>query len=51
MCAWQADRVIVMGLARGADLPALADLRRVGWEDLTRFPGIGIKTAKFFVLH
>ncbi len=28
-----------------------ADLRRCGWEDLTRFPGIGIKTAKFFVLH
>ncbi len=28
-----------------------ADLRRCAWEDLTRFPGIGIKTAKFFVLH
>ena len=28
-----------------------ADLRTVAWEELTRFPGIGIKTAKFFVLH
>lgn len=28
-----------------------ADLRACTWEDLTRFPGIGIKTAKFFVLH
>jgi hypothetical protein len=28
-----------------------ADLRACGWEELTRFPGIGIKTAKFFVLH
>ncbi len=28
-----------------------ADLRRCAWEELTRFPGIGIKTAKFFVLH
>ncbi len=28
-----------------------ADLGTCGWEDLTRFPGIGIKTAKFFVLH
>jgi len=28
-----------------------ADLRACAWEDLTRFPGIGIKTAKFFVLH
>jgi hypothetical protein len=28
-----------------------ADLATCGWEDLTRFPGIGIKTAKFFVLH
>ena len=28
-----------------------ADLRAVGWEELTRFPGIGIKSAKFFVLH
>jgi len=28
-----------------------ADLRACPWEDLTRYPGIGIKTAKFFVLH
>jgi hypothetical protein len=28
-----------------------ADLRACAWEDLTRFPGIGIKSAKFFVLH
>jgi hypothetical protein len=28
-----------------------ADLRACAWEELTRFPGIGIKTAKFFVLH
>jgi hypothetical protein len=28
-----------------------ADLRACSWEELTRFPGIGIKTAKFFVLH
>jgi hypothetical protein len=28
-----------------------ADLGRCSWEELTRFPGIGIKTAKFFVLH
>jgi hypothetical protein len=28
-----------------------ADLRRCRWEELTRFPGIGIKTAKFFILH
>ena len=28
-----------------------ADLAAVPWEDLTRFPGIGIKTAKFFILH
>jgi hypothetical protein len=28
-----------------------ADLAACAWEDLTRFPGIGIKTAKFFVLH
>jgi hypothetical protein len=27
------------------------DLRSCPWETLTRFPGIGIKTAKFFVLH
>jgi hypothetical protein len=27
------------------------DLRSCTWEDLTRFPGIGLKTAKFFVLH
>jgi hypothetical protein len=27
------------------------DLRSCTWEELTRFPGIGIKTAKFFVLH
>ncbi|HEY1793440.1 MAG TPA: helix-hairpin-helix domain-containing protein [Opitutaceae bacterium] len=27
------------------------DLSACGWEELTRFPGIGIKTAKFFVLH
>ena len=28
-----------------------ADLGSCGWEALTRFPGIGIKTAKFFILH
>jgi hypothetical protein len=28
-----------------------ADLGRAPWEKLTLFPGIGIKTAKFFVLH
>jgi len=28
-----------------------ADLAACPWEYLTRFPGIGIKTAKFFVLH
>jgi hypothetical protein len=28
-----------------------ADLGACAWEHLTRFPGIGIKTAKFFVLH
>jgi hypothetical protein len=28
-----------------------ADLSACTWEHLTRFPGIGIKTAKFFVLH
>lgn len=28
-----------------------ADLGRCTWETLTDFPGIGIKTAKFFVLH
>jgi hypothetical protein len=27
------------------------DLRTCSWEELTRFPGIGLKTAKFFVLH
>jgi hypothetical protein len=27
------------------------DLRKCSWEALTQFPGIGIKTAKFFVLH
>jgi hypothetical protein len=27
------------------------DLRTCTWEELTRFPGIGLKTAKFFVLH
>jgi len=27
------------------------DLRRCAWQDLTLFPGIGIKTAKFFVQH
>jgi hypothetical protein len=27
------------------------DLRACTWEELTRFPGIGIKTAKFFLLH
>jgi hypothetical protein len=27
------------------------DLRSCSWEDLTAFPGIGLKTAKFFVLH
>jgi hypothetical protein len=28
-----------------------ADLAGCTWEQLTSFPGIGIKTAKFFVLH
>jgi hypothetical protein len=28
-----------------------ADLASCPWEELTAFPGIGIKTAKFFVLH
>jgi hypothetical protein len=28
-----------------------ADLATCTWEELTAFPGIGIKTAKFFVLH
>ncbi len=28
-----------------------ADLAACSWEELTEFPGIGIKTAKFFVLH
>jgi hypothetical protein len=28
-----------------------ADLGACTWEQLTLFPGIGIKTAKFFVLH
>jgi hypothetical protein len=28
-----------------------ADLATCTWEELTRFPGIGIKTAKFFILH
>ena len=28
-----------------------ADLGACTWEELTRFPGIGIKTAKFFILH
>jgi hypothetical protein len=28
-----------------------ADLAACTWEELTGFPGIGIKTAKFFVLH
>jgi hypothetical protein len=27
------------------------DLGACSWEDLTRFPGIGIKTSKFFLLH
>jgi hypothetical protein len=27
------------------------DLATVSWEELTGFPGIGLKTAKFFVLH
>jgi len=27
------------------------DLRRCAWADLAALPGIGIKTAKFFVLH
>jgi hypothetical protein len=27
------------------------DLRRCSWEELTQFPGVGIKTSKFFVLH
>jgi hypothetical protein len=30
---------------------AETDLRTCSWQDLTRFPGIGPKTAKFFVLH
>jgi hypothetical protein len=28
-----------------------ADLGACTWEQLTLFPGIGIKTAKFFILH
>jgi hypothetical protein len=28
-----------------------ANLSTITWQDLTAFPGIGIKTAKFFVLH
>jgi hypothetical protein len=28
-----------------------ANLATITWEQLTLFPGIGIKTAKFFVLH
>jgi hypothetical protein len=28
-----------------------ADLGASTWEELTAFPGIGIKTAKFFILH
>lgn len=27
------------------------DLRKCSWEELLLFPGIGIKTAKFFTLH
>jgi len=27
------------------------DLRKCSLEELTRFPGIGMKTAKFFILH
>lgn len=27
------------------------DLGACTWQELTKFPGIGIKTAKFFVLH
>ncbi len=27
------------------------DLSTCSWEDLTQVPGIGLKTAKFFVLH
>jgi hypothetical protein len=27
------------------------DLASCSWEELTAFPGIGIKTAKFFILH
>jgi hypothetical protein len=27
------------------------DLGACTWEELTRFPGIGMKTAKFFILH
>jgi hypothetical protein len=27
------------------------DLAACSWEELTRFPGIGMKTSKFFVLH
>jgi hypothetical protein len=27
------------------------NLGACAWEDLTQFPGIGIKTAKFFILH
>ena len=28
-----------------------ADLRTCDWRGLTAFPGIGIKTSKFFILH
>jgi thermostable 8-oxoguanine DNA glycosylase len=27
------------------------DLSKATWEELARFPGIGMKTAKFFILH
>jgi hypothetical protein len=30
---------------------ANADLGAATWEQLVQFPGIGIKTAKFFILH
>lgn len=40
-------------LSRGFSQVAHAklDLRTCSWETLTSFPGIGIKTAKFFILH
>jgi hypothetical protein len=40
-------------LGRGLALLAHSgiDLRSCTWRELTQFPGIGIKTAKFFILH